>query len=117
MADPLYTRLNATARRLISKYGKSAEIVRQVTSGPPHNPVVTETTYACKLADIGYSLTDRDASLILVGDKVGIISTDIAVVPQKSDKLRIDGIDYNLIDLEPLNPGGLTVIYEYHARA
>ncbi len=116
MVDALYVRLEATAKRLIAKYGKDAFIVRDVLTGPPHNPTVTPTPYACKLADIGYSLTDRDATLILTGDKVGIISPDLSIVPEKSDRIRIDGEDYNLVDLEPLNPGGLTVIYEYHAR-
>lgn len=116
MADPLYTRLEATARRLIDKYGKPSQVVRLTQSGPPHNPVVTETAHDCKLADIGYSLTNRNETLILAGDKVGIMSTDLAIVPTKDDKLRIDGEDYNFVDLAPLNPGGLTLIYEYHAR-
>lgn len=116
MVDPLYTRLEATARRLIAKYGKDAAVIRWTTSGPPHAPVVTESSHACKLADIGYSLTNRNETLILAGDKVGIMSTDLDIVPTLADKLRIDGEDYSVVDVEPLNPGGLTLIYEYHCR-
>lgn len=116
MADPLYTRLLATATRLIAKYGKDAAVVRSTASGPPHDPVITESAHACKLADIGYSLTNRNETLILVGDKVGILSADIDITPALADKLRIDGEDYPLVDLQPLNPGGVTLIYEYVAR-
>lgn len=118
MADPLYTRLEATARRLIDKYGKAAQVEREgAPTGPPHNPQPgAPTTHDCKIADIGYSLTNRNETLILVGDKVGIMSTDIDVVPALTDKLLIDGEVYNFLDVAPLNPGGVTLIYEYHAR-
>ena|SRR5688500_10037428 len=116
MVDAMYVRLEATARRILAEKGKAAQVVRLTTTGPDHDPDVTETPYNCQLADIGYSLTNRNATLVLVGDKVGIMSTDIEIVPELHDKLSIDGKEYSFVDLEPLNPGGLTVIYEYHAR-
>lgn len=116
MVDALYTRAEATARRLIDKYGKSAELVRQEQSGPPHAPVVAPVVHACKVADIGYSITNRTGTHIQAGDKVGLMSTSVAVEPAMSDVLRIDGADYRFVDLQPLNPGGLVVLWEYQAR-
>lgn len=116
MVAPLYARAAATATRLIDLYGKPAELVRQVRSGPAHAPVVTPVAHSCRVADIGYSITNRDSTSIQVGDKVGLISPAIAVEPQMSDVLRIDGADYRFVDLQPLNPGGVTVLYEYVAR-
>ena len=117
MAAPLYTRLEATARRLIASYGKDGAIVREERTGPPHAPVVTPVAHPCKLVDTGYSITNRDGTHIQTGDKVGIISTDAAVAPQMDDRIRIDGEDYRFVDLQPLNPGGLTILFEYVARA
>ena len=116
MVAALYTRAEATARRLIDKYGKTAELVRQVRTGPPHAPVLTPVANDCTVADIGYSITNRAATHILAGDKVGLMSTAVAVEPAMSDILRIDGTDYRFVDLQPLNPGGLVVLYEYVAR-
>lgn len=113
----LYGRLEVTARRLIDSYGKGASLVRTTTGWPPHNPTTTEATHDCRLVETGYSLTNRNATLIQVGDKVGIISTDLDVVPRLADKLVIDGIRHNLIDLQPLNPGGTVLLYEFVARA
>lgn len=112
-----YTRLEATARRLIDKYGKAEAIVRISTSGPAHNPTTSETVHDCRLVEIGYSLTNRNETLIRVGDKLGLISTDLAVVPELPDKITIGGTRYNLVDLQPLNPGGTTLFYEFVARA
>lgn len=116
MVAPAYVRLEATAKRLIGLYGKPAQIVREQRSGPPHAPVVTSTAHDCVLVETGYSLTNRDGGVIQSGDRVGIISTDVEIVPTLQDRVRIDGVDYHLADLQPLNPGGLTLLYEFVAR-
>lgn len=116
MVDPMYAEMAAMAVEMIGELGKPAQLVRQERSGPPHAPVVTPVEHACMVADIGYSITDRTGTHIEVGDKVGIMSPAVAVEPQKTDVLRIDGADYRFADLQPLNPGGLVVLYEYVAR-
>lgn len=111
----LYTRLEATATRLINKYGTDAPLFRSTTSGPPHNPVITETEYTVKMVETGYSLTNRNDTLIQVGDKLGIIST-AGESPQMSDKIEIDSARYSFVDLKPLNPGGTVLLFEFQAR-
>lgn len=116
MVAPLYVRARATATRLIERNGKPAQLVRQERSGPPHAPVLTPVEHPCTVADIGYSITNRNGTHILAGDKVGLMSPAVAVEPQMSDILRIDGADYRFVDLQPLDPGGLVVLFEYVAR-
>lgn len=116
MVAPLYARARATATRLIGRLGKPAQLVRQERSGPPHAPVLIPIEHACMVADIGYSITDRPGTHIEAGDKVGIMSPAVEVVPQMTDVLRIDGADYRFVDLQPLDPGGLVVLFEYVAR-
>lgn len=116
MVASLYTRLEATARRLIQQYGKPAALARDVRTGQDYNPTVTTQTIAIQIVEIDYSLTNRDASLVQVGDKLGLISTAASSAPLLSDRIVIDGITYSLVDLQPLNPGGLVLLYEFHAR-
>lgn len=113
-----YDRLEATAKRLIDTYGFDGEIVRAgVPTGPPHNPQPgAPSRHDCKIVETGYSMTNRSETLVLVGDKLGIISTTVDIVPTKDDDLEIDGELYHFLDLEPLRPGGQTLLYEYHAR-
>lgn len=117
MVAQLYKRLEATARRLIGQYGKDCAILREVRSGPDYAPVIEDQEYPVKLVETGYSMTNRNETLIQSGDKVGIISTAAATAPVLHDRLRIDGDTYNIIDLQPLNPGGLTLLFEFTARA
>jgi len=114
--NPTYKRLEATAKRLIKQYGKPSALIRQVKTGPAHHPVVTEQRHDIVLVETGYSMTNRSETLVQVGDKLGIIST-AAEAPLQSDVIEIDGKRYSFVDVEPLNPGGLTLLYEFHARS
>lgn len=116
MVAAIYVRAHATATRLIDRYGKPAVLVREERTGPPHAPVVTPVEHPVTLVETGYSLTNRDSTLVQAGDKMGLISTG-GTPPALDDKLRIDGSRYSFVDLQPLNPGGLVLLYEFHCRS
>jgi hypothetical protein len=106
------------ARPLIAELGFAATILRAgAPTGPPHNPQPgTPTQHPCILLETGYSLTNRNETLVLAGDKMGLISTDLGIVPTKDDVLEISGEAYHFIDLKPVAPGNQSVLYKYHAR-
>ena len=116
MVNPAYARLEATAQRLIGKWGKPATIVREERSGPPHAPVVVPVSHPVKLVETGYSITNRNDTLIQTGDKVGLINTEADVTPELSDAMEIGGLEYHIVDLQPLNPGGRVLLFEFVAR-
>ncbi|HID7838861.1 hypothetical protein [Stenotrophomonas maltophilia] len=113
-----YDRMQATATKLIVRYGYSSQLERDgALTGPPHNPQPGPVTrHDCKVVELEYSLTDRDTTLVLKGDKLGLISTAVDVEPGKDDRLQLGGQLYHLIDLQPLSPGGQVLLYEFHAR-
>lgn len=111
-----YPRLRATAERLIRLRGKSVTIVRPGTvTGPAHNPTVgPPVEIPAKFVETGYSMTDRNATLILTGDKLGLVEPTVAVALE--DTIEIDGETYQLVDVQPLDPGGLRMLTEIVAR-
>ncbi|UXA66013.1 hypothetical protein [Xanthomonas prunicola] len=113
-----YDRLQATATRLINRYGFDAQLQRAgAPTGPPHNPQPGPATrHDCKVVELEYSLTNRDATLVLKGDKLGLISTAIDTVPTLSDRIVLGNDLFTFIDLQPLSPGGQVLLYEFHAR-
>jgi len=110
-----YSQIKATADRLINRFGKDAVLVTTTTTGPAFDPTVTEVTTDIILAEIGYSLTNRNESLVQAGDKVWLVQAD-AEVPLDA-KIRLDGTDYSMVDVQPLNPGGTVLLYEVQGRA
>ncbi len=114
-----YDRLEETAQRLIDRYGFDGYLKRAgAPTGPAHDPQPgSPTSHACKLVETEYSLTNRDATLVLQGDKLGIISTGgLDIVPTKDDALVIGSDEFHFVDLQPVRPGGQTLLYEFHAR-
>lgn len=113
--NPLYPKLEATARRLIDSFGKPAKLLRTTRTGSAYNPIVTETQYDITLVETQLKLENRQDTLIQVGDKAGIISTS-GEAPQFDDKLSFGGEVYYFVELKPLNPGGLDMLYKFIAR-
>lgn len=120
MPDPLYTRLLATANRIIRQKGKPAQIIRSVKSGPAHNPTIDEVTHSIYFVETGYSLTNRNDTLIKQGDVVGLVSMDGDVGVLLFTDIIVPDVDtgarYNMVDLMPLNPGGVQLLTELVAR-
>jgi len=113
-----YARLQGVAVRLITENGKAGSIVRATTSGPPHAPVVTETTFACRLVETDNKATNWPDSLIQIGDRMGLVSPNVAVTLNRlSDRIVIDGVRLSLVELRALNPGGVLMLYKFLARA
>jgi len=110
-----YTRLKSTADRLVARFGKAAALVSFETSGPDFDPTVTESTADITLVELSYSLTNRNESLVQSGDKLFLIQADAA--PALDNKIRLDSVDYAMVDVQPLSPGPLVLLYEVQARA
>lgn len=118
MAAKDYTKPQATADRLIEKFGSTGAIRRTTNGGDEWAPTVTTTDYAAIICTPGYKLENRNATLIQAGDKVGLIAMkDLSITPTMADKVVIEDVAYSFVDLQPLRPAGTTVLYEFHARA
>ena len=113
-----YDRMQATATKLIDRYGYATRLERDgASTGPPHNPQPGPATqHECRVVELEYSLTDRDTTLVQQGDKLGLISTAVDIQPGSDDRLLLGGQLYHFIDLQPLSPGGQVLLFEFHAR-
>ncbi|RFF46180.1 hypothetical protein [Xanthomonas campestris] len=113
-----YDEMQGVAVEMIDEFGYLTQLERDgAVTGPPHNPQqAPPTRHDCKVVETEYSLTNRDATLVLQGDKLGLISTGVAIEPTKDDRILLGGVLYRLIDLQPLSPGGQVLLYEFHAR-
>lgn len=110
-----YSRLKATADRLIARFGKTAQLVTTTTTGPDYDPTVTETATDITLVELDYSLTNRDGTLVQAGDKLFLVQADAA--PDMAAKIRLDSVDYAMVDVQPVSPGATVLLYEIQARA
>ncbi|PRD42118.1 hypothetical protein C5748_18385 [Phyllobacterium phragmitis] len=114
-----YPKSQATADRLLKKFGQNGQIVRDVQAGgDPWNPTdPTTETYPCTLAVLVYDDKDIDGTLIKATDKkIYMSSKGLAIEPTTTDKIVIGGASHTIVKVKPLNPAGLVVFYEAQVR-
>lgn len=106
------------AEPLIKEFGRTADIVRQTETGPSYDPTITYVDHEVIFMPTSYSFTNRNETLVQAGDVLGLISTETGVVVDKNtDRLKIDGVTYDIIEAKPLNyNGATTMLYKIHAR-
>jgi hypothetical protein len=58
-----------------------------------------------------------DGTTILSGDRKLLISAErFEAFPKTTDKLIADGVEYNIINVSPLAPGGVSILYTLQIR-
>lgn len=110
MTNALYARLQATAQRLIAKYGQ-AGVIRRVT---PPDPVTggdgTPVDYPCIMVPMTYDHRYIDGTNIRSSDRqLYISSVGLSIKPTVGDQaLTADGTAYHIVAADPNNYDGVT---------
>jgi hypothetical protein len=114
-----YTKAQATAKRLIKRFGREVTLVITAGSGDAWNPVQSGDTQTLVAAVFDYKNSKIDGTLIKTGDKRLLISTEGATIaPDLQHKIAIEDIEdeHSIVDLKPLSPGGTVVYWEAQVR-
>lgn len=114
-----YSRATKTADRLLSRFGQTGTLSKSTPgAGDPWNPgSPTVTTYAVTLVRIGYTLKERDGTIVQAGDdRVYIAVQSLSVSPDPSDQLTIGTETWSIVASAPLTPGGVTLLWEMQIR-
>lgn len=123
-----YGRPRGTASRLLKKFGQAAVLLRAPSPasaggdvnytqpmGPQPTPVDDE--YACTVVIDNFTARDRDGTNVQAGDVKLLVSTEgLTVVPKNSNKIRVSGQTYSIVDVTELAPGGVAVMWTVQAR-
>ncbi len=120
MANATYTRMAATAKAMLAKFGQPITLRRQATSGTAWDPTVTTTDQTIvgvvnQFADITRGASVIDGTLISKDDLE--VSIDATVKPLPSDRLIFGGAEYAVKNISEVNPGGVAIMYKLQVRA
>lgn len=113
-----YSRLAATAQRLLARFGKAGKLERPTWTGPKHSPVEGPPTIYDAVFVVGnYSSREVDGTRILQTDKKLIIAPSLAVEPKLSDLLD-DGepVRLKIMDVKTIRPATRTLAYIAQVR-
>lgn len=113
-----YTKPQATASRLLERFGKAGAIRRnQIIGGTPFSPVTGPVDHACTLAVMRFSSNEIDGTRIRADDlKVYVSTSGLTIEPTTADKIVIDGQAYSIVNATPLKPAGVVVFHQLQCR-
>lgn len=123
-----YSRMQATAQRLIKRFGKTSICTLNepgAKTGPSFNPTMgSPTTHPVSAVQLSYSKMDVDGTRILSTDKKFYIAyVDMDNQPSTDWTLSVKSkgdaapVVYKIINIMPLEPGDLVLLWEAQCRA
>lgn len=100
---------------LVSRLGRAVTVRTFVDSGPAFDPVRAPTDTPATAAVFDFDATEVDGSIIQANDKEFVLASTVAVAKQA---VVIDGgIEYVLINVKEVGPGGSVLMYIAQGRA
>ncbi|WP_027991944.1 hypothetical protein [Sinorhizobium meliloti] len=111
MANPIYARLQATAQRLIAKYGQAGTVKRITPPDPVYGGDPVVTSYPATLVPMAYEASYIDGTVILSGDmQIYISSVGLSIEPTVGDVVTANGNDYAIVAGDPNKYDGVTPV-------
>jgi hypothetical protein len=109
--NPLYTRLQATAQRLIAKYGQTGTVTRLEPPDPVYGGEPVPTPYPATLVPMAYEARSIDGTVIQTGDmQIYISAVGLPIEPTVGDVVTANGADYAIINGDPNKYDGITPV-------
>ncbi len=121
MATYNYGKLVQTAKRLIARFGGPISIVATNTAANPTQGwkagTAAPATQDAKGVFVNYEQKFVDGTVIRQGDqKVLISAADLTFAPNFVGYIQRGTEKWNVVKIEPLNPGDTMIIYKVQVR-
>lgn len=114
-----YLESRADADELIEEFGQSVAIRRTTNSGTPWEPTQTTADYPTKAARVEFTMKQIRTRTVLATDTRWLVAAGPLgnVVPAVDDALVVGGVVVGkLVQVDPLNPAGIAVMFDCHVR-
>lgn len=111
MAPFNYARPQASADRMIKRYGQTGTVTRITAPDPINGGDGTETAHPATLVPMAYSAREIDGTVIKVGDvQIYVSAIGLAITPTVGDLVSVNGATYRIERADPNLYDGITAI-------
>ena len=119
----LAKRMQNTATRLVSKFDESSGriVLIKVGGEPVWDPVMAEMVLPASTeipltgVTVAFSAAQVNGTTIQQGDVMCIVKAGDAEITQQ-DKVKIDGVQWSIVDTPLVDYTGLTICHKLHCR-
>lgn len=110
---------DSVAIPLIRDFGTAGSLlIPGVDTGPNYNPEPGEgTVQAVKLVETSFTKEDRADGNVQMDDLIYLVSTEgVTTDPAMAHELIAAGVKYQIINIKPLRPGPIVMLWKVHVR-
>lgn len=111
----MHDQFAALATRLIAKNGRAVQLISYTNSGKNYDPVYVENPTNAMAVQTLFSASDADIWRIETHDKAFLL--DAAINLSVGMRLRDNGMDYSIVDMQIIQPGETVCLYKVQVRA
>lgn len=113
-----YAKIRARARAGLLKGGTTATLLVPTYTGPAYKKVEGQPQrHGVVILIDAYANSEIDGTRIAATDKkVWMAAEGLSVTPEPGHRLEFDGAQHAIVNVKPLAPGGVAVMYEVQAR-
>ena len=109
-----------TVEPLINEFGKDGQLAVNVpaTGADPYDSQLDgETLHPVRLVQTRFKKADNNGTLVEVGDVLYLVSTQgVTIEPAMANRIIVAGVTYQVVRIDPLAPGPVTMFWYVHAR-
>ena len=108
-----------TVEPLIAEFGKPGQIaVNDPTTGEPWDSQIgSEALHAVTVVQTQFKKSDNNGTLVEMGDVLFLVSTDgVTIDPALANRIIVNAISYQVVRIDPLQPGSTVMLWKIHAR-
>jgi hypothetical protein len=113
MMMTIYNRLASTSERLIASFGKNVKLITKRNTWTAYDPTQSETSVTVKAVVNNANANASNADLIQQGDKEFLIYYTGTITP---DMIIRDGVDYQIIAVNTIQPASNIILYSVIGR-
>lgn len=110
---------DVTVEPLLAEFGKSGTLhMNESGTGDPWDSQLdAETTIDVTVVQTRFEKSDNQGTLVEADDALFLVSTDgVTGDPALADRMTVDGVLYQVVRVDPLKPGPVTMLWKVHAR-
>jgi len=115
-----YQNLAEKAIGLLDRFGSSLQFSRTVIGAySPYTgqPATSNLTFSLLGVVSNYNSFEIDNTKVEAGDLKIIVQAGGNEAPEINDEVDFNGVSYLIVDVNPLSPAGVPVVYTCQARA
>lgn len=118
MSDAFYTRMAATASKLLDKFGSTVTVIRNV--GSSINPVTGVVTSGSNTTLTAKGLLNKFTDDLIDGTRIKasdrMLMIDATFEPVMTDKPTIAGQNWSIVEIRTVKPANVPVMYALQVR-